>query len=193
MTEIIILQMPSGISATAMGIGTTGGDTVPSGCRLRGTSSGSTTQLSNQQQPTQPRQQQQRQGPGHLGRSKKDNCCLCWCCCCSCSWYYRSHLFSIYTCSVCVRSIPSYLFSILCSVFHHRLFLNVYYYFAHTLCYANKHFAQTASTINCDPLDHFLLLLSSLSAIIVFKHCGTANILACHELCFSFDILKLLL
>ncbi|XP_011315467.1 regulator of G-protein signaling 17 [Fopius arisanus] len=104
-----MLEMPSGLGATAMGIGVShGGSGAESGCRLRTSSQGqasqqqasnqgSTTggQQSEQQQQSsqdvQPQQQvkqeqsQQQQRVGHGGRSKKDNCCLCWCCCCSCS------------------------------------------------------------------------------------------------------------
>ncbi|XP_076637245.1 regulator of G protein signaling double hit isoform X2 [Colletes latitarsis] len=110
-----MIEMSSGIGATAMGIGvshgTGGSEGVAGGCRLRaqsqGQASGSSSQHSNpqqsvqqqqqqqqqlqqqqQQQPSsqQQPQQQQRQGSGIMGRSKKDNCCLCWCWCCSCSW-----------------------------------------------------------------------------------------------------------
>ncbi|XP_033216184.1 regulator of G-protein signaling 17 [Belonocnema kinseyi] len=102
-----MIEMSSGIGATAMGIGVSHGagsnEGVAGGCRLRAQSqsqaSGSTAQHTNpqqsaQQQPQLQQQQQagqqqpqqpQRQGPGFMGRSKKDNCCLCWCCCCSCS------------------------------------------------------------------------------------------------------------
>ncbi|KAG7203112.1 hypothetical protein KM043_010234 [Ampulex compressa] len=109
-----MIEMSSGIGATAMGIGvshgTGGGEGVAGGCRLRaqsqGQASGSSSQHSNPQQSSQQQQQQQqqqlqqqqqppssqqqpqqqqRQGAGLMGRSKKDNCCLCWCCCCSCS------------------------------------------------------------------------------------------------------------
>ncbi|KAK9307301.1 hypothetical protein QLX08_002318 [Tetragonisca angustula] len=102
-----MIEMSSGIGATAMGIGvshgTGGGEGVASGCRLRAQSqsqasgsSGNSQQSSQQQQQQQQQQppssqqpqqqQQQRQPSGIMGRSKKDNCCLCWCCCCSCSW-----------------------------------------------------------------------------------------------------------
>ncbi|XP_011631689.1 regulator of G-protein signaling 19 isoform X2 [Pogonomyrmex barbatus] len=109
-----MIEMSSGLGATAMGIGVshgTGGEGVAGGCRLRaqnqGQASGSTMQHSNpqqssqqqqQQQQQQQSQQQQQQAPtsqqqsqqqqrqaGFTSRSKKDNCCLCWCCCCSCS------------------------------------------------------------------------------------------------------------
>ncbi|XP_051159528.1 regulator of G-protein signaling 17 isoform X2 [Leptopilina boulardi] len=96
-----MIEMSSGIGATAMGIGVShgagGGEGVAGGgCRLRAQSqaSGSVVQQSSQQQQSQLQQQQgggqqqsqsQRQAPGLMGRSKKDNCCLCWCCCCSCS------------------------------------------------------------------------------------------------------------
>ncbi|XP_019887700.1 regulator of G-protein signaling 17 isoform X4 [Ooceraea biroi] len=103
-----MIEMSSGLGATAMGIGVshgTGGEGVTGGCRLRaqnqGQASGSTMQHSNPQQSSQQQQQQsqqqqtpasqqqsqqqQRQTAGIMGRSKKDNCCLCWCCCCSCS------------------------------------------------------------------------------------------------------------
>ncbi|XP_017796009.1 PREDICTED: regulator of G-protein signaling 17 [Habropoda laboriosa] len=106
-----MIEMSSGIGATAMGIGvshgTGGGEGVAGGCRLRAQSQGqasgssSNTQQSSQQQQQQQQQlqqqqqqppssqqaqqQQQRQPSGIMGRSKKDNCCLCWCCCCSCS------------------------------------------------------------------------------------------------------------
>ncbi|XP_018301227.1 regulator of G-protein signaling 19 isoform X2 [Mycetomoellerius zeteki] len=108
-----MIEMSSGLGATAMGIGVshgTGGEGVAGGCRLRaqnqGQASGSTMQHNpqssqqQQQQQQQSQQQQQQQAPssqqqsqqqqrqtaGFTGRSKKDNCCLCWCCCCSCSW-----------------------------------------------------------------------------------------------------------
>ncbi|XP_076392708.1 regulator of G protein signaling double hit isoform X2 [Megachile rotundata] len=107
-----MIEMSSGIGATAMGIGVShgpgGGEGVAGGCRLRAQSqsqasgSSANTQQSSQQQQQQQQQlqqqqqqppssqqqqsqQQQRQGSGIAGRSKKDNCCLCWCCCCSCS------------------------------------------------------------------------------------------------------------
>ncbi|XP_076751158.1 regulator of G protein signaling double hit isoform X2 [Xylocopa sonorina] len=99
-----MIEMSSGIGATAMGIGvshgTGGGEGVAGGCRLRAQSQGqpsgssgnaqqSSQQQQQQQQPPssqQPQQQQQQRQPsGIMGRSKKDNCCLCWCCCCSCS------------------------------------------------------------------------------------------------------------
>ncbi|XP_019696205.1 regulator of G-protein signaling 17 isoform X2 [Harpegnathos saltator] len=105
-----MIEMSSGLGATAMGIGVshgTGGEGVAGGCRLRAQNqsqaSGSTMQHSNPQQSSQQQQQQsqqqqqqapasqqqsqqqQRQTAGLMGRSKKDNCCLCWCCCCSCS------------------------------------------------------------------------------------------------------------
>ncbi|XP_018301230.1 regulator of G-protein signaling 19 isoform X4 [Mycetomoellerius zeteki] len=107
-----MIEMSSGLGATAMGIGVshgTGGEGVAGGCRLRaqnqGQASGSTMQHNpqssqqQQQQQQQSQQQQQQQAPssqqqsqqqqrqtaGFTGRSKKDNCCLCWCCCCSCS------------------------------------------------------------------------------------------------------------
>ncbi|XP_076164854.1 regulator of G protein signaling double hit isoform X2 [Ptiloglossa arizonensis] len=109
-----MIEMSSGIGATAMGIsvshGTGGGEGVAGGCRLRaqsqGQASGSSSQHSNPQQSAQQQQQQQqqlqqqqqqppssqqqpqqqqRQGSGIMGRSKKENCCLCWCWCCSCS------------------------------------------------------------------------------------------------------------
>ncbi|XP_032685540.1 regulator of G-protein signaling 17 isoform X3 [Odontomachus brunneus] len=105
-----MIEMSSGLGATAMGIGVshgTGGEGVAGGCRLRAQNqsqaSGSTMQHSNPQQSSQQQQQQsqqqqqqasasqqqsqqqQRQTAGFMGRSKKDNCCLCWCCCCSCS------------------------------------------------------------------------------------------------------------
>ncbi|XP_015440026.1 PREDICTED: regulator of G-protein signaling 17 isoform X2 [Dufourea novaeangliae] len=102
-----MIEMSSGIGATAMGIGvshgTGGGEGVAGGCRLRAQSqsqaSGSTTQHNNPQQSSQQQQQQQQQQPpssqqqqqqqpqqrsGIMGRSKKDNCCLCWCCSCLC-------------------------------------------------------------------------------------------------------------
>ncbi|XP_031831529.1 regulator of G protein signaling double hit isoform X2 [Nomia melanderi] len=104
-----MIEMSSGIGATAMGIGvshgTGGGDGVAGGCRLRAQSQGqasdSSTQHNNPQQSSQQQQQQQqqlqqqqtpssqqqpqqqqRQGSGIMGRSKKDKCCLCWCCSC---------------------------------------------------------------------------------------------------------------
>ncbi|XP_063982167.1 regulator of G-protein signaling 17 isoform X1 [Diachasmimorpha longicaudata] len=106
-----MLEMSSGLGATAMGISVShGGSGAEGGCRLRAssqgqvsqqqtTNQGSTTggqqsdqqQQSSQLQDVQPQQQvkqeqsQQQQRVGHGGRSKKDNCCLCWCCCCSCS------------------------------------------------------------------------------------------------------------
>nr|XP_034176852.1 regulator of G-protein signaling 17 isoform X2 [Osmia lignaria] len=105
-----MIEMSSGMGATAMGIGVShrpgAGEGVAGGCRLRAQSqsqaSGSSDnpQQSSQQQQQQQQlqqqqqqapssqqqsQQQQRQGSGIGGRSKKDNCCLCWCCCCSCS------------------------------------------------------------------------------------------------------------
>ncbi|XP_048262147.1 regulator of G-protein signaling 17 isoform X2 [Bombus affinis] len=100
-----MIEMSSGIGATAMGIdvshGAGGGEGVAGGCRLRAQSqsqasgsSGNSQQSSQQQQQQQqqqppssqqPQQQQQRQSSGIMGRLKKDNCCLCWCWCCSCS------------------------------------------------------------------------------------------------------------
>ncbi|XP_011502650.1 PREDICTED: regulator of G-protein signaling 17 isoform X2 [Ceratosolen solmsi marchali] len=101
-----MIEMSSGIGATAMGIGVSHGsagsggggggvsDSSGGGCRLRAQSqSQASTGSSNQQrgsnnsgQPQGQQQQvQQQQRHGVMGRSKKDNCCLCWCCCCSCS------------------------------------------------------------------------------------------------------------
>ncbi|XP_043277117.1 regulator of G-protein signaling 17 isoform X3 [Venturia canescens] len=100
-----MIEMSSGIGATAMGIGVSHGaeSNEGGGCRLRQsmTQASSTSQPSQhtgntqtqqqtsqqlQQASQQEQQQQQRQsGMGLAGRSKKDNCCLCWCCCCSCS------------------------------------------------------------------------------------------------------------
>ncbi|XP_008560564.1 regulator of G-protein signaling 17 isoform X2 [Microplitis demolitor] len=94
-----MLEMPSGLGATTMGIGVShsnpSGDSVTSGCRLRAHSQGQQQTQSQQQnseqsdqtlQECQPAQKDaQRQNPSHSGRTKKDNCCLCWCCCCSCS------------------------------------------------------------------------------------------------------------
>lgn len=94
-----MIEMSSGIGATAMGIGVSHGageGVTGGGCRLRAQSqaSGSVAQQSSQQQQSQLQQQQgggqqqsqpQRQAQGLMARSKKDNCCLCWCCCCSCS------------------------------------------------------------------------------------------------------------
>ncbi|XP_066590147.1 regulator of G-protein signaling 17-like isoform X1 [Prorops nasuta] len=96
-----MIEMSSGIGATAMGIGvshgTGGSEGVAVGCRLRaqsqgGIAMGSASQLSNPQPSQQQQQlqqqsssQQQQQRQGAMSRSKRDNCCLCWCCCCSCS------------------------------------------------------------------------------------------------------------
>ncbi|XP_058805669.1 regulator of G-protein signaling 17 isoform X2 [Phymastichus coffea] len=106
-----MIEMSSGIGATAMGLGVShggnsGGNTAGDssagggGCRLRAQSqsqvsqSGSPSSSIQQQQPRgsnnsgQPTTKQRSndsQRHGIMGRPRKDNCCLCWCCCCSCS------------------------------------------------------------------------------------------------------------